>query len=82
MPCLIGLKPGLTLMVCSGDFPGDACHFYLAPRKYVLVASEEVDELTFLFGVQTCPNLHGFVRVYGINLHDLGMLGRFESVRR
>jgi hypothetical protein len=45
------------------DFLGDARHFYWAPCKYVLVASEEVDELTFLFMVQTSPNLHDFDRV-------------------
>jgi hypothetical protein len=39
-----------------GDFLGDAWHFYQAPRKHVLVASEEVDELTFLFRVQIGPN--------------------------
>jgi hypothetical protein len=34
-----------------GDLPGDAPHFCRTPYKYVLVALEEVDEITFLFGV-------------------------------
>jgi hypothetical protein len=63
-----------------GNFLRDAWHFYRAPRKYVLVASEEVNELAFLFGVQTGPDLHIFVRVSGINLHGLSVLDRFESV--
>jgi hypothetical protein len=65
-----------------GDFPGDAWHFYRAPCKYILVASEEVDELAFLFGVQTSPDLHGFGRVSDIDLHGLSILGRFESTGR
>jgi hypothetical protein len=36
------------------DFLGDARHFYWAPCKYVLVASEEVDELTL-----KAPNVGG-----------------------
>jgi hypothetical protein len=34
-----------------GDHPGDARYFLQTTRKYVLVASEEVDELAFLFEV-------------------------------
>jgi hypothetical protein len=34
-----------------GNPPGDAQNFYQTPRKYVLVASNEVDELAFLFRV-------------------------------
>jgi hypothetical protein len=41
---------------------------------------EEVDELTFLFGVQTGPYLHSFGTVSGIDLHGLSILNRFESV--
>jgi hypothetical protein len=61
------------------NFLGDAWHFYRAPCKHVFVASEEVDELAFLFGVQTGPDLHGFVRVSGIDLYGLGVLVRLEN---
>jgi hypothetical protein len=57
-----------------GDFSGDAQHFYQDPRKDVPIASEEVDELAFLFGVQTGPDLHGFGRGFGIDLYGLGIL--------
>jgi hypothetical protein len=43
--------------------------------------AEEVDELAFLFRVQSGPNLYGFGRVSGIDLHGLGVLGGFESAR-
>jgi hypothetical protein len=64
------------------DFPRDAGHIWRAPCKYVLVASEEVVELAFLFGVKTRSNLHGFGRVSGINLHSLCILDRFERAGR
>jgi hypothetical protein len=35
--------------------------------------------LTFLFGIQTSTNLHGFGRVSDNDLYDLGILDRFES---
>jgi hypothetical protein len=63
------------------DFPGDARHFYRAPCEHILVASEEVDDLAFLFEVQTGPNLHGFCRVPRVDLHGLGILVRLESAR-
>jgi hypothetical protein len=65
-----------------GDFLGDARHFCRAPHKCAHVALEEVDELTFLFGVQTDLDLYGFGRVSSIDLHGLGVLGHFESVER
>jgi hypothetical protein len=34
---------------------GDAQHFYRTPHKYVIVASKEVNELTFLFGFKLTP---------------------------
>jgi hypothetical protein len=64
-----------------GDFPRDAWHFYWAPHKHVFVASEEIDELSFLFGVQTGPDLHGFGRVSSIDLYGLGVLIHLENAR-
>jgi hypothetical protein len=64
------------------DFLENTWHFCWAPQKYVLVASEEVDKLAFLFGVQTGPDLHSFGRVFDIDLHDLGVLGGLENARR
>jgi hypothetical protein len=64
--------------VLSG-LPGVTLHLYRTPPKYVLVASEEVDELAFLSGVQAGPDLNDFCRVFDINLYDLGILDRFES---
>jgi hypothetical protein len=51
-----------------GNLPGDAWHFCRSLCKHVLVASEEVDELTFLFGAQAGPNLDG-----------IGILGSLEG---
>jgi hypothetical protein len=70
---------GLDVEGVHGDFLVDAWHFYRAPHKYVLIASEDVNEPAFLFWVQTGPDLHGFGRVSGIDLHGLSVLGRFES---
>jgi hypothetical protein len=72
MPCLISLELDLMLRVCSTT----SCR---APHKYVLVVSNEVDKLTFLFGAQTGPDLYGFGRVFGINLYGLGVLVRLEN---
>jgi hypothetical protein len=65
-----------------GDFPGDVWHFCWAPCKHVLVVSKEADELTFLFGYQTGPDLHSFGQVLSINLHGLSVLVHLESARR
>jgi hypothetical protein len=64
------------------DFLGDAWHLCWVPHKYVVIASAEVDELAFLFGVQTGPDLCGFGSVPGIDLHGLGILSRFEIAER
>jgi hypothetical protein len=40
---------------------------------------EEVDELAFLFRVQSGPDLHSFGRISGIDLHNLGTLDGIES---
>jgi hypothetical protein len=74
MPCLIGLEPGFIVEGVLGDFPGDAWHFCQAPCKNIPIALEEVDELAFLFGVQTGTDLHGFGRVPSIDLHSLRIL--------
>jgi hypothetical protein len=64
-----------------GDFQADAWHFCRAQHKHVLVASEEVNELAFLFGVQAGFDLHSFGRVSDIDLYGLGILARLENVR-
>jgi hypothetical protein len=66
-------------VVVLGDLPGDARHFCWAPQKHILIASEEVDDLSLQFGVQTSPNLHGFGWVFGIHLYGLGVLVCHES---
>jgi hypothetical protein len=45
------LRVGLNVEGVLRDLLRDAQHFCRAPQKYVLVASEEVDKLPFLFGV-------------------------------
>jgi hypothetical protein len=44
-------RTGLDVECVLSDFLGDPWHFCRAPCKQVFVAFEEVDELTFLFGV-------------------------------
>jgi hypothetical protein len=61
------------------DFPRDTRNLGRAPCKHVPIALEEVDELTFLFGVQTDLNLHGFGWVPSIDLHGLGILVRLQN---
>jgi hypothetical protein len=61
------------------DLPRDARHLYWTPCKNVVVASEEVDELAFLFGVSADPDLDCLDRVLGVDLHGLGILGRLEG---
>jgi hypothetical protein len=65
-----------------GNLSRDDRHLYQTPHKYVLVAPEEVDELAFIFRVQAGPDLNGFGSVFSVDLHGLGILGRFESVGR
>jgi hypothetical protein len=65
-----------------GDLLGDAWHFYQIPPKYVLVASEEDDELTFLFGVKAGTNLDGPSRVLGVDSYNLGILGHLGGTRQ
>jgi hypothetical protein len=72
-------RTGFNVEGVLGDFPGDAWHLYRAPRKYILVASEEIGEHTFLFRVQTSPDLHGLGRVFGTDVYDLGVLVRLEN---
>jgi hypothetical protein len=74
-------RSGLNVESVLDSLPGDAQHFCRTPCKYVLVTSKEVDELTFLFGIQAGLNLKSLVRVFGIDLHGLGILGHFEGAR-
>jgi hypothetical protein len=45
------LGAGLDVEGVFGNFPRDTRYFYWTLRKYVFVASEEVNEHAFLFGV-------------------------------
>jgi hypothetical protein len=54
-------RTGFDVEDVLGNIPGDTCYFCRAPSKHVPIALEEVDELAFLFGIQTGPDLHGFV---------------------
>jgi hypothetical protein len=62
-----------------GDLPGDTRHFCQTPHKYVLVVSEDVDELTFLFRVQAGPDLDGLGRVFRVDLYNLSIVSSFEG---
>jgi hypothetical protein len=75
------LRTRLDVEGVLDDFLRDAWHFYWAPRKHVLVASEEADELTFLFGVYIGLDLHSFGRVFGIDLNGLSVLVCLENAR-
>jgi hypothetical protein len=44
------LGAGLDVEGVLGNLPGDTRYFYQTLRKYVFVASEEVNEFAFLFG--------------------------------
>jgi hypothetical protein len=72
-------RTGFDVEGVLGDFSGDFEHFCRAPHKYILIASEEIGELAFLFRVQTCPHLHGLGRVSGTDVHDLGVLVYLEN---
>jgi hypothetical protein len=74
-------RAGLNVEGVLSDLLRDAQQFYRTPCKYVLVASEEVDELAFQFGIQASPYFDGLGRVFGVNLYNLSGLDRFESTR-
>jgi hypothetical protein len=65
-----------------GDLPRDTQHLCWTSQKYILATLKEVNELAFLFGVQADPDLNSFGRVFGLDLHGLGVLGCFESSGR
>jgi hypothetical protein len=75
-------RTGLDVEGVLGDFLGDVWNFYQAPHKSVLVASEEVNELAFLFGIQIGTNPHGFDMVFSLDLHGLGIVGCLKNIRR
>jgi hypothetical protein len=64
-----------------GDLLGDTRHFYWTPRKYVIIVSEEVKKLAFLFGVQAGLDFNGLGRVFNVDMHGLGILSSFQSPR-
>jgi hypothetical protein len=70
------LGPELDVEGVLDDLLGDAQHFCQSPRKNVFVASEEVNNLVFLFGPQTSPDLDGLGRVLGIDPDGLGVPNR------
>jgi hypothetical protein len=61
------------------DLSGDARHFCRSPRIHIFVASEEVDELAFLFGAQAGLDLDGLGQVLSIDLDGFGVLDNLES---
>jgi hypothetical protein len=65
-----------------GDLPRDARHFCRSPYKHVIVALEEVNELTFLFGAQAGSDLDSLCQLLGVDLDDLGVLDCLEGARR
>jgi hypothetical protein len=79
---LAQLRAGLDVEGVLDDLQGDARHFCRIPQKNVLIALEEVDKLTFLFGAKVGSNLDGLSQALGVNLYDLGILDMFECIRR
>jgi hypothetical protein len=77
-PKVVGLALVENVRVPGGDCVIQACR---AQHKHVLVASEEVNELAFLFGVQAGFDLHSFGRLSDIDLYGLDILARLENVR-
>jgi hypothetical protein len=75
------LGPELDVEGLLDDLLGDAWHFSRSPHKHILVVSEEVDELDFLFGAQFSPDLAGLGQVLSVNLDSLGILGSLEGIR-
>jgi hypothetical protein len=73
------LGPRLDVEGVLGDVLGDAQHVYQSPCKIVFIASEEVNELAFLFHAQTSPDLDSLGRVLIIDLDGLGVLSSFEG---
>jgi hypothetical protein len=73
------LGDGLDVECVLSDLSGDTWHFCRAPHKYVLVVSEKVNEISFLFGVYAHPNLNSLGGILGVDLHDLGILGHLEG---
>jgi hypothetical protein len=76
------LRTGLDVEGLLSDIPGDTRHFGWAPCKHVSIALEEVDEIAFLFGVQTSLDLHGFGWFPSIDLCGLGILVYLERTRQ
>jgi hypothetical protein len=76
------LRAGLDVEGVLSGLPGDARHFCWSPHKNILVASEEVDELAFLFEVQVGPNLDGLGRVHNVNLDGLGIISSLKGAER
>jgi hypothetical protein len=65
-----------------GDLPGDTHHVCRSPHKNVVVAPEEINELTFPFWAQTGPGLDSLGRVLSIDPDGLGILSGLEGAGR
>ena len=65
-----------------GDLPRDARHGRGAPREYVRVGAEEVDEHHFLFAAEGGADLQRLA-IGGLRVEEdaLGTLGRLEAAR-
>ena len=62
-----------------GEILWNTRHVLWGPCKDVLILTEEVDELAFLFAVQVCTNDSKPLRVLRVQRYLLCLLGRLEG---
>ena len=60
------------------QLPRNTRQVLIGPCKYILILTEKVDELAFLFVVQPGTNDGGVLRVRLVDLDLLGFLGRLK----
>jgi len=61
-----------------GKFPRDTRHVFGGPCKDVLILTEEIDELAFLFAVEAGADGHALGGVSRIQWYLPGVLGRLK----
>jgi hypothetical protein len=66
-------RTGFDVEGVLGDFSGDFEHFCRAPHKYILIASEEIGELAFLFRV------HKYILIASEEIGELAFLFRVQT---
>ena len=64
-----------------GDPPWYPRHVRGLPCEDIAIVTQEVDELTFLFGQELCPDSYRFGWISGVDTHRLGFLERAEGRR-